>query len=446
MSSNDKLLQQWLTGDWLNQEIDDEDVWEPGFEADRQVVVSRLGPYHKVFERPAKFVKRFYHTLYRLSIEDWHLTRQISLYGGFCKIDATLDIRFQATCKYALANSEALSAVNQHIKKGFQGLIFDRVDKELHTLENGDWIKQGLLDVEKRIDAGINELMLLKNIQCRTLTSLHPEFADIEDSGQIDARFVHEPVYLNILQKNFEFHEKQQREQRLQQEKEAELKLQQRNCEEELLRQQQAQDAENARLRLLEKEQQQHERHEIEKRIHAESTRHVIHLRELAAEAELQAEEAQQARQFKSEQKLQLQKLAHQNRMKEKETLEEIKEHEKRELQWNESKQRLHEEQLKLEKQLKQKELEMQLDVEEIRQLEELKRQERLEIEKINLENRLKDLRLEASVIEQKKRFDATTRSADYLRREIELLVLEKQRAELNLAIKQAKQKEEDIE
>ncbi len=447
MNNPDKLLEQWLSGGGLTfNEENPEDIWEPGFEAGRRIVIAKLGPYYKIYKRPEKFVKHFYHQVYELPVFDWIVTHQVKLYGGFCQINATVDIRLQATLKYAKENVDRLDNINRYIQDNFKGLIFDLIDNELHSLDDGEWIKNGLRQIEKNLDMAINELMLLKNIQCRALSSLQPEFADPDDSSHVNAKFVHESVYLNVVQKNFEFKEKQQQELLRQQEEQEQLALQQYNLEQELERKRQAQESENQRLRLLEKEQQQNDQHLIEKRMHTESTRHVIQLRELAAEAELQAEEDQLQRKQKMEQKLLSQKLAHENRVKEKQLLDEIKEAEKRELQWNKSKQRLHDEKLELEKQLKQKELEMELDVEEARQIEELKRQERLERERMQMENRLKDLQLDADVTEQKKRFDATNRSADYLRREIELLVLEKQRVELNVAIKKAKQEDEEFD
>lgn len=447
MNNPDKLLEQWLAGGALTfNDEQPEDIWEPGFEAGRRIVVAQLGPYFKLYKRPEKFVKRFYHRVFELPVFDWKLSHEVSLYGGFCKIDAVVDIRLQATYKYAKANVDVLADVNRHITANFESLIYDLIDNELHRLNDGEWIKTGLQQVEKNLNTAINELMLLKNIQCRALSTLQPEFADPESQVALDAKFVHESIYINVVQKNFEFKEKQQHELLRQQQEEEKIALQQLNLEEELERKRQSQEAENERLRLLEKEQQQNEQHKIEKRMHTESTRHVIQLRELAAEAELQAEEDQLLRKQKMEQKLLSQKMAHENRIKEKKLLDEIREAEKRELQWNKSKQRLHDEKLDLEKQLKQKELEMELDVEEMRRIEELKRQERLERERLQMDNRMKDLQLEADVTEQKKRFDATNRSADYLRREIELLVLERQRAELNLAIKKAKQEDEELE
>ena len=53
-------------------------------------------------------------------------------------------------------------------------------------------------------------------------------------------------------------------------------------------------------------------------------------------------------------------------------------------------------------------------------------------------------MELAAEVKEHEKRHETTQKTEDFLRREIELLVLEKQRAELNDEIKKAKQSEEE--
>ena len=60
--------------------------------------------------------------------------------------------------------------------------------------------------------------------------------------------------------------------------------------------------------------------------------------------------------------------------------------------------------------------------------------------EKLKHENRLKEMQLQAEVEEHERRFLATEKTDAYLRREIELLVLEQRRAELNRSIQQAQQ------
>jgi hypothetical protein len=71
----------------------------------------------------------------------------------------------------------------------------------------------------------------------------------------------------------------------------------------------------------------------------------------------------------------------------------------------------------------------------ERQQRERSKVQQKLQTDKIEYESRLKGMQLEAEIKEQQKRFEATEKSDEYLRREIELLILEKQRTELMLAV-----------
>ena len=79
-------IDSWLVAIEPENEITNIEVWEPGFEANRQIVQSKLGPYSKFFLRPENFIKRFYHTIYPLPIEEWQSIEQIKLYDGFCTI------------------------------------------------------------------------------------------------------------------------------------------------------------------------------------------------------------------------------------------------------------------------------------------------------------------------------------------------------------------------
>jgi hypothetical protein len=83
MNYDEARIDDWLSG--RNPELEQvgQEVWDPGFEAERQVVLAKLGLYNRLFQRPEKFVRRFYHRFYPLTIEDWTLTFKTSLYGGF---------------------------------------------------------------------------------------------------------------------------------------------------------------------------------------------------------------------------------------------------------------------------------------------------------------------------------------------------------------------------
>ncbi len=449
MKLSDNLIEDLLSRQDSSFNNNFQDVWEPGFDADRQLVVTTLGAYRKLFQRPDGFVKRFFHRLYPLPIDDWLLTAQTSLYGGFCSIDTRLEIRFQPTCKYAISNSDALPDINQHIKTAFDGLIRDVITKELLNLSDGRWIMEGLQDVEKSIANAVNEALMLRNIQCRSVCLLQPTFLEPAETTGLDARFAHEAVYLRVAQKNFQFREHQQQEQlrqkqalQFQQLEHQREQLEIRNQQEQLERLQQSQQAENSKQMLQEKEQQQAAQFAVEERLHQARIEHERHLREIAKEAENQELIDQQAKQRELEKRLQEEKFAHEIQLKEQELNHEIEQFKKQQSRWNEAKESLHQEKLRQEHLFKAQEQAAQIRTKENQTTAELKMQERLLAEKIRHENRLKEMQLQAEVEEHERRFLATEKTDAYLRREIELLVLEQRRAELNRSIQEAQQNE----
>lgn len=447
MTIHNTDLEQWLTDSRFDQEDADEDNWDPGFEAERRIVNSKLGFYNKLFKRPEKFVKRFYHTVYPLTIESWFISTQSKLYSGFCTITAELDIRFQPTLKYASANREFLAEINQHIKASYGGLVQDAIDRELLKLVDGTWIQTGLHEVEKKIALSVNEFLTINNIQCRTFCTLKPLFEDFSDETVLDGRFAQESVYLSVIKKHFEFREKQSQE-KLRQEEELEnqkflhqhKQLQQFNKEEELQRLKAAQEAEGYQRLLKDKEKLQVEQFKIEKRLHEEKIAHEIALKEITWQAEIHHQKNLQTKQRELEQQNQLDKLADEILLKEKALTIEINEYEKQQVSWNEANERAQIEKLKLDQRLKQLALEAEFNAQAFEQTEKKKMLETLQIEKIEYETRLKDIQLAAEIEEQEKRFEATKNSDEYLRREIELLIMEKQRVELAQAIKKSNQ------
>jgi len=447
MKLSDNLIEDLLSRQDSSFNNNLPDVWEPGFDADRQLVVTKLGPYRKLYQRPDGFVKRFFQRIYPLPIEAWRLTSQTSLYGGFCSIDCRLEIRFQSTCKYAMANSDVLPDINHHIRSAYEGLIRDVITRELLNLADGRWIMEGLQDVEKSIANAVNEALMLRNIQCRTACVLQPTFLEPAETNGLDARFAHKAVYLRVSQKNFQFREHQQQE-KLRQEQALQLQqlehqreqLEIRNQQAQMERLQQSQQAENSKQMLLEKEQQQTEQLAVEKRLYQASIEHERHLREIAKEAESQELIDQQAKQRALEKRLQEEKFAHETLLKEQELNHEIEQFKKQQNRWNEAKESLHQEKLKQEHLFKAQEQAAQIRTKENQTTAELKMQERLLAEKIKHENRLKEMQLQAEVEEHERRFLATEKTDAYLRREIELLVLEQRRAELNRSIQKAQQ------
>ena len=96
------------------------------------------------------------------------------------------------------------------------------------------------------------------------------------------------------------------------------------------------------------------------------------------------------------------------------------------------------------EQRLKQLELEAELKEQEIHQLERQKIQEKMEAEKLEHQQRLHQMQLEAEIKELELRAESTKSKDEYLRREIEWLVLDKQRAELTRSIREASKGDDD--
>ncbi|MGR9012121.1 MAG: hypothetical protein ACU83U_00610 [Gammaproteobacteria bacterium] len=414
-------IDKWfINGTLASDDLAISEVWDPVFDADRQIVHTKIGPYWKLFLRPEGFVKRFYHRVYPLPVESWRVTKQIRLYDGFCTIDVTLDIHFQATLKYALSNMDVLSNINEHIKNTYEDLIINLIDKELLNLSDGSWVQKGVSHIEKKISLAVSEMLILQNIQSQSLCTLKPAFEEFPD-----VQLAQESVYLCVLKKSFEFND-EKREELFHQEQEIERQklehkqkqLDQLNRDAELDRLKQAQDAANKKMMLEEKEHQLLEQFEIERRIHAEQVKHDNSLKEITLEADLQEQQKHEARLRIAEQQTHMESLAHQAKLKAKELEADIAKYEIQQARWRESKDKTHSQQIAFEQ--RQKQLEFDTDVE-------------------NQKHRERQ-RLEMQQESYNKRKDADV----YIRREIELLALEKQRLELQLAIKDAKKQGED--
>ncbi|MGR9115393.1 MAG: hypothetical protein ACU85E_06470 [Gammaproteobacteria bacterium] len=445
MNSNKSPLEQWLA-EISAESAGPNEVWDPGFDAGRQAVIVKLGPYQKIFQRPATFNRRFYHRVYPLPIEDWRFNTRTQLYGDFCTLDTMLSIRFQATVKYASIHVDSLPDINQYIKASTEIVIKDAIDRELQLLDDGAWIESGLPQVEKRIQAQINETLIMQHIQCRTLCEMRPTF---KDKSSIEDPFTREDIYLKVLKKNYEFQERQNH-QRFLQEQELERQrleqqrklMEQRDREEELKRTQQALTAEATKRELEEREHQLSEQLLIEQRLHIEQAKHQAKLKEIEQEAFREAELRQQAKQLEIEQQLLEEKLRHQQQLKEKERAAELKDFEEQQAKWNVAKERMQHAKIAQEKRLQQLEAEAAFELQKNKLTEEQKLQERLHQEKLKHESRMRELELQLQIEEQKKRYEANQETDEYLRRDIELLILEKQRTELFQAVKKARTEE----
>lgn len=414
MSDSKTEIDSWLIeGTVTGNETTTVQVWEPVFEPDRHLVHTKIGPYWKLYLRPEGFTQRFYHKLYPLPIENWHISEQIKLYDGFCTFQATLEIRFQATLKYALNNMTLLGSLNQHIKETYQDLLSNLIQKELFDLSDGSWVQKGVTGIEKRICFAVNEMLIMQDIQSQTLCRLKPTFEAFPN-----VQMAEENVFLCVLKRSFEFtHAK--REELFRQEYEVERQkqmykqkqLDQLNREAELNRRIQAQEAINKKRLLEEQEKQLQEQFEIEAQLHLKRTRHKSALKEITQKAELEEQQKQEARLRDAEQKNHMDVLLHQAKLKEEKLQIDVLTYEKQQAKWLESKQKIFEQQLAQEQQ--QKQLEIDANLKSQKRIEEM----------------------------QKQSYRYRLAADAFLRKELESLALEKQRLESQLAINEERLK-----
>ena len=413
-------IDQWLIETSLASDKSTlSEQWDPVFEPDRHLVHIKFGPYQKLYLRPEGFIKRFYHRLYPLPIENWRIIEQTQLYNGFCTFDATLEIRFQSSLKYAGSNLDLLPDINAHIKAAYQDLLTSLIQKELVNLSDGAWVQKGVTEIEKRISVAVSEILILQNIQSQVLCTLKPSFAEFPN-----VQLAQENVFLCVLKRSFEFSQAK-KEELLHQEREIERQnlehkqrqLEQLNRDAELQRLMQAQEALHKKQLLEDREKQLQEQFELERRLHLETLKHESSLKEIALEAELEEQQQRENRLRIAEQEKQLELLAHQSKLTEKELAAEITRYEVQQTKWLEAKDKVHAQQTVIEQRQKQREIDA-----------ELKNQKHHEQQRLTMQK---------DSDEKRKEFDV------YLRREIELLELEKQSLNLQLTIKDAKQQKD---
>lgn len=422
MNNSEAEIDSWLVAGITEINNAQDEVWDPGFDVDRQVVHSKFGPYKKIFLRPEKFVKRFYHTIYPLPIEEWQCTEQIKLYDDFCTMDLKLDVRFQATFDYALSNMEILSELNEHIKNTYHGLTIDIVNRELLNLSDGAWVQEGLEPLEKKICTLVSEMLILQNIQSQVVCKLKPSFKEFPD-----VQFAKESVYLCVLKKSFEFNDQEKEELFRQQQEHEKRKIEHKRRQltrlneiAEVDRQKQALDAENNMSFLKRREKIQLEQFDIKKKIHADRIKHDNELKEITFRSQVDEKVRLQAEERTSEEQEKINLLEHQANLKARELEAEIADFEREQASWREAKNQIHTDNLDLKH--RQKQLEFETDV---------GYQKRYELQRLAM---------------QEESFSARKKSDVYLKREIELLELEKQRLALKLSIKEYKDKQNEGE
>lgn len=268
-------------------EFDDEQ-WDAGFTSDRQVVASRL-PWPRVFLRPAGFRPRPWHTVYELAIRDWPIVLDPLRLGHIAVIRGQLDIRRQPTFNYAREHLEFLPNLDAHIENSLTNLLKDIAQEEIRTMiDDTAWLAEGCGTIEKAIARLVNEVLVMRGIQCRTQCHIEAQFA-AEETVNLDSlppSSRHEAIYREYLNRRREMQERLARQQM-----EAVAKEKRLLMERETL--------------LLELEQQE------------EILRHTRRQQELESlQAELAATEARLERQRESEQRCQQGQLQHQTDLK----------------------------------------------------------------------------------------------------------------------------------
>jgi hypothetical protein len=340
MNQPNSELESWLSGgDLVGQQLAVVDQWVAGFDPDRQVVVLKLGPYKKLYLRPAKFTRRFFHQLHPLSVESWPHRWQIPLFDDFCTLDVELDLRFQATLQYVHRHTERVDAINSHIQQLYAEVVADIVNRELQNLADGHWVRKGLIHHEKRIALDICEFMTMQQIQAEANCRMTATFAEFPD-----VQLGKDSVYVNVLRKTFELNQEKSREllrqQRIAEQMELQEQHRQREHQQQLLEMQrkiQQLEAEAQVQLLLDKERQLANQREIERRLHADQVLHQQQLHEIGFDIESQAQQQLQAKQRLLEAQQIAEQLAHQAHVEDKKILAEIERRQAALQRWQEA-------------------------------------------------------------------------------------------------------------
>lgn len=340
MNNSNTELDAWLAGeDIFDPSLAEPEDWVAGFDADRQLVVLKLGPFKRLFIRPGKFNKHFYHQLYPLKIETWPYRRQVKLFEEFCTLDIALDIRFQATLAYVQKNTEQLGSINQHIKQLYTDVIEDKISQELSKLADGNWVQNGLNRHENRIAISICELLTQQHIQAEALCHITVTFVDFPE-----VQLGKDSVYLHVLKKTFELNQQKHAELERQQQLDQQQALQAKQQElehlkqlAEMRRQIQLQEAETQIQLLQDKEQQLEHQREIERRIHTEQINHEQQLKEINFDIEMRTQQQLEARQRLIETQQMTDQLAHQALLEDKQTVAEIQRRDTTKRRWREA-------------------------------------------------------------------------------------------------------------
>lgn len=274
----------------------EDSAWEAGFEGDRAIVVSHLGPVRRAFPRPQHYVRRFFHRVYELPIEAWALPIPSRELLPGCFVETAVDLRFQPTFRYARLDLTRLPQLGAHIRANFLTLLTDTVEEELKALENPIWLTEGCARIERRIVDAIQETLALRDIQSRARCVLTVDLEGLTmaslDAPNEDVRY--RALRAELLRRRAELIALEQRR---------ELELQHRERERKLAAEQEAlelarkeaefrkaareRELEDLKAEIAAEEQRQAEQRLSEARQREEQLRTEAHLRELEREIDL---------------------------------------------------------------------------------------------------------------------------------------------------------------
>lgn len=188
--------------------------WEAGFEADRSIVVAQLGPYRKVFQRPKRYRRKFFHVVHELPIEDWIIPVDPPQFGPICTVEVELSLRFQATFRYAREHLDKLGDLGGYIRASYLNYLKDAAEQELRVLESVEWLDRGQTALESEIEMIVHELLAIRNIQSRARCRIEIHFGNPEDIDVAanDSQLRHQGIIQELLRRRREKAERLARE------------------------------------------------------------------------------------------------------------------------------------------------------------------------------------------------------------------------------------------
>ncbi len=284
----------------LTGEIDTQE-WDPGFAGDRWVILSSIGPFERVFERPEKYTRRFFHKAFNLPVESWKISGQTQLFGGLSTIKAEISILFQPTVKYVQRNIEVLADVADHIKTSYEAVIKEISERALLDIEEGKWMGQGLEHIERAIETSIHEMLIVQYIQSRANCKLEPQFEELSSDKieSMSGHLKHQAAYLELVRQKHQFQNQREQEiyqqaERLEQQKlEHETNmLEQFRRDEALRKTRDREETERVKAKLYEEEKRLVAQESSEERRHSERLKHETLLREMEMEAKVKERDA----------------------------------------------------------------------------------------------------------------------------------------------------------